>query len=83
VSERRPVVGWRDDNGRGSQWSLDLGLVTARVYVYRYDSVWRLRDGDDWTTIKGDADGRLCRIAAEDAADALLCAGLRALGRVP
>ena len=80
--ERRPVAGWVDE-GRGSRWSLALGLATARVYVYRDSSVWRLHDRQEWQPVDGDTDGTAARIAAEDAAADLMRAGLAALGRKP
>ena len=81
--ERRPVAGWRET--RPGLWHLDLGPFDATAETpahnaYRPATTWGVA-GKRLGAIPGtqlDA----AKLAAEDAADALLCAGRRALGRV-
>lgn len=95
---RQPAAGWRV-NLAGDAYVLDLGPITAAVYTCNGVWFWRVvagrADGDGWLHRAapaspkgvhgnaGDYGKEPGMLAAEDAADALLCAGLRALGRVP
>ena len=80
--ERRPVAGWRET--RPGLWHLDLGPFDATAETpahnaYRPATTWGVA-GKRLGAIPGtqlDA----AKLAAEDAADALLCAGLAVLGR--